>query len=114
MVQGMGCGMNSVIVNVVDKVPGREADMAPMPAHQIHRHYHLLQPLYKNHLPLQSNFSPLLDLHTTDMMCLGHDWPRLPIAMPTTLNLALVVIGTIDDCAAISSNYVKLCTSTKS
>ena len=27
-----------------------------------------------------------------------HDWPPMPIAMPTMSNLALLVIGAIDDC----------------
>ena len=51
---------------------------------------------------------------TPQTWCAWHDWPRLPIAMPTMSNLALVVIGAVDDCAAISRNYVKLRTSTES
>ena len=112
MVQGRGGQMRSVIVNdVVVEMPvlGREADTAPTPAHQqIHRHYHLLQPIHKNHLPPQSNCSPLLDLHITDMMFFARAAAILPIAMPTMLNLALLVIGAVGDCAAIWRNYAKL------
>ena len=64
-------GMCSIILDIVDEVPGREADAAPTPAHQIHRHDHLLQPIHKNHLPLQSDSSSLLHLHATDMMFLA-------------------------------------------
>jgi hypothetical protein len=115
MVQGRGGQMRSVIVNdVVVEMPvlGREADTAPTPAHQqIHRHYHLLQPIHKNHLPPQSNCSPLLDLHTTDMMFLAR---AAAIAMPTMSNLALLLIGDVGNCSAISRNYAKLRTWTES
>ncbi len=101
-----------IVCDVVDKVSKCESNTAPplsCRCRQIqHCYCNLLQSINKNDLPLQCHYCPLLDMHTTDMMC----WARM--FLPMMSNLAPVVVGVVDGCVAILANYGKLRTSTKS